>query len=62
MSGQPDQLALGPLAAQGSVPDRVPEQQQILLAATVISILPILIFYAVAQRSIIKGVSAGALK
>ncbi|MGY0064285.1 carbohydrate ABC transporter permease [Streptomyces sp. LZ34] len=37
-------------------------QQQILLAATVISILPIIVFYAFAQRSIIKGVSAGALK
>lgn len=37
-------------------------QQQILLAATVISMLPILVFYAVAQRSIIQGISAGALK
>ncbi|MDW8810274.1 hypothetical protein P1P68_37120 [Streptomyces scabiei] len=61
MSGQPAPLPLGSLAAHGSVPDRVPEQRQIPLAATVISALPILIFYAVAQRSIIKGVSAGAL-
>lgn len=37
-------------------------QQQILLAASVIAVLPIVIFYAIAQRHIISGLSAGALK
>ncbi|WP_425826286.1 carbohydrate ABC transporter permease [Streptomyces fractus] len=37
-------------------------QQQILLAASLIAVLPIVIFYAVAQRNIVSGLSAGALK
>lgn len=37
-------------------------QQQILLAASIIAVLPIVIFYAIAQRHIISGLSAGALK
>ncbi|MGW6482138.1 carbohydrate ABC transporter permease [Streptomyces sp. NPDC055059] len=37
-------------------------QQQILLAASLIAVLPIVIFYAIAQRHIISGLSAGALK
>ncbi|MFI5799950.1 carbohydrate ABC transporter permease [Streptomyces sp. NPDC051677] len=37
-------------------------QQQILLAASVIAVLPIVIFYAIAQRNIVSGLSAGALK
>ncbi|MEV7389196.1 carbohydrate ABC transporter permease [Streptomyces sp. NPDC091215] len=37
-------------------------QQQILLAASVIAVLPIVVFYAIAQRNIVSGLSAGALK
>jgi raffinose/stachyose/melibiose transport system permease protein len=37
-------------------------QQQILLAATVISIVPVVIFYLMAQRHIVKGIGAGAVK
>lgn len=37
-------------------------QQQILLAASLIAVLPIVLFYAIAQRHIISGLSAGALK
>lgn len=37
-------------------------QQQILLAASLIAVLPIVVFYAIAQRHIISGLSAGALK
>lgn len=37
-------------------------QQQILLAATAISVLPVIIFYLFAQRQIIQGIGAGALK
>jgi raffinose/stachyose/melibiose transport system permease protein len=37
-------------------------QQQILLAATTISIVPVVIFYLLAQRHIVKGIGAGALK
>lgn len=37
-------------------------QQQILLAATAISIVPVVIFYLLAQRHIVNGIGAGALK
>lgn len=37
-------------------------QQQILLAATAISIVPIIIFYLLAQRHIVNGIGAGAIK
>ncbi|AQZ61762.1 integral membrane binding protein dependent transport protein [[Actinomadura] parvosata subsp. kistnae] len=37
-------------------------QQQILLAATTISIVPVVIFYLMAQRHIVKGIGAGAIK
>ena len=37
-------------------------QQQILLAATAISIVPVVIFYLLAQRHIVKGIGAGAIK
>ncbi|MFD5315396.1 carbohydrate ABC transporter permease [Streptomyces sp. NPDC127098] len=37
-------------------------QQQILLAATVISIVPVVVFYLLAQRHIVRGVGAGAIK
>jgi raffinose/stachyose/melibiose transport system permease protein len=37
-------------------------QQQILLAATAISIVPVVIFYLMAQRHIVNGIGAGALK
>ncbi|MET4538379.1 raffinose/stachyose/melibiose transport system permease protein [Arthrobacter bambusae] len=37
-------------------------QQQILLAATTISIVPVVIFYLLAQRHIVKGIGAGAIK
>jgi ABC-type glycerol-3-phosphate transport system permease component len=37
-------------------------QPQILLAATLISIIPIVIFYLFAQRQIVDGISAGAIK
>ena len=37
-------------------------QQQILLAASLIAVLPIVIFYAIGQRHIVSGLSAGALK
>lgn len=37
-------------------------QQQILLAATAISVVPVLIFYLLAQKQIINGLGAGALK
>jgi raffinose/stachyose/melibiose transport system permease protein len=37
-------------------------QQQILLAATVISIVPVVVFYLMAQRHIVKGIGAGAIK
>lgn len=37
-------------------------QQQILLAATAISIVPVIIFYLLAQRHIVKGIGAGAIK
>ena len=37
-------------------------QPQILLAATMISIIPVVIFYLVAQRQIVDGISAGAIK
>jgi ABC-type glycerol-3-phosphate transport system permease component len=37
-------------------------QQQILLAATVISIVPVVIFYLMAQRHIVQGIGAGAIK
>lgn len=37
-------------------------QPEILLAATLISIVPILIFYLLAQRQIVEGISAGAVK
>jgi raffinose/stachyose/melibiose transport system permease protein len=33
-----------------------------LMAMLVLAIIPIVIFYAVAQKSIIKGVIAGAVK
>lgn len=37
-------------------------QQQVLLAATTISVIPVVIFYIVAQRQIVNGIGAGALK
>ncbi|MFP3463870.1 carbohydrate ABC transporter permease [Leifsonia sp. SIMBA_070] len=37
-------------------------QPQILLAATLISIVPVLVFYLFAQRQIVDGISAGAIK
>lgn len=37
-------------------------QQQVLLAATAISIVPIIIFYLLAQRHIVNGIGAGAIK
>jgi raffinose/stachyose/melibiose transport system permease protein len=37
-------------------------QQHILLAATTISIVPIIVFYLLAQRHIVKGLGAGATK
>lgn len=37
-------------------------QPQILLAATMISIIPVVIFYLFAQRQIVDGISAGAIK
>jgi ABC-type glycerol-3-phosphate transport system permease component len=37
-------------------------QQQVLLAATAISIVPVIIFYLMAQRHIVKGIGAGAIK
>ncbi|WP_374975692.1 carbohydrate ABC transporter permease [Microbacterium trichothecenolyticum] len=37
-------------------------QQQILLAATTISIVPVIVFYLMAQRHIVKGIGAGAIK
>lgn len=37
-------------------------QQQILLAATTIAIIPVVIFYLLAQRHIVKGIGVGALK
>jgi ABC-type glycerol-3-phosphate transport system permease component len=37
-------------------------QHQILLAATVISIVPVVVFYLMAQRHIVKGIGAGAIK
>lgn len=37
-------------------------QQQILLAATAISIVPVIIFYLMAQRHIVNGIGAGAIK
>jgi raffinose/stachyose/melibiose transport system permease protein len=37
-------------------------QQQILLAATVISIVPVVVFYLMAQRHIVQGIGAGAIK
>lgn len=37
-------------------------QQQILLAATAISIVPVVVFYLMAQRHIVQGIGAGAIK
>lgn len=37
-------------------------EQHILLAATAISVLPIIVLYVFAQRSIIQGISQGAVK
>jgi raffinose/stachyose/melibiose transport system permease protein len=37
-------------------------QQQVLLAATIISVVPVVIFYLIAQRQIVQGLGAGALK
>ena len=37
-------------------------QQEILLAATAISIVPVIFFYLLAQRHIVKGIGAGAIK
>lgn len=37
-------------------------QQQILLAATAISVVPVIVFYLLAQRNIVNGLGAGALK
>jgi ABC-type glycerol-3-phosphate transport system permease component len=37
-------------------------EQHILLAATAMSVLPIILLYAVAQRSIIQGIMEGAVK
>ncbi|MFJ9173991.1 hypothetical protein [Streptomyces sp. NPDC102360] len=37
-------------------------QQQIMLAATAISIVPVVVFHLLAQRHIVRGIGAGALK
>ena len=37
-------------------------QQEILLAATAISIVPVILFYLLAQKHIVKGIGAGAIK
>lgn len=37
-------------------------QQQVLLAATAISIVPVIVFYLMAQRHIVNGIGAGAIK
>lgn len=37
-------------------------QQTVLLAATTISVIPVLIFYLLAQRQLVEGLSAGAVK
>jgi ABC-type glycerol-3-phosphate transport system permease component len=37
-------------------------QPQVLLAATMISIVPVIVFYLFAQRQIVDGISAGAIK
>lgn len=37
-------------------------QPQVLLAATLISIVPVVVFYLFAQRQIVDGISAGAIK
>jgi ABC-type glycerol-3-phosphate transport system permease component len=37
-------------------------EQHILLAATVMSVLPIVVLYAFAQKSIIQGIMEGAVK
>lgn len=37
-------------------------QQQVLLAATAISIVPVVVFYLMAQRHIVHGIGAGAIK
>jgi ABC-type glycerol-3-phosphate transport system permease component len=37
-------------------------QQTVLLAATTISVIPVVIFYLIAQKQIINGLGAGALK
>ena len=37
-------------------------QQQILLAATAISVVPVIAFYLMAQRHIVHGIGAGAIK
>ena len=37
-------------------------QQQVLLAATAISIVPVVIFYLLAQKHIVQGLGAGGLK
>jgi raffinose/stachyose/melibiose transport system permease protein len=37
-------------------------EQQILLAATAMTVLPVIILYAFAQRSIIRGIMEGAIK
>lgn len=37
-------------------------QQEILLAATAISIVPVIFFYLLAQKHIVKGIGAGAIK
>jgi ABC-type glycerol-3-phosphate transport system permease component len=37
-------------------------EQQILLAATAMAVLPVIIIYAVAQKSIIQGIMDGAVK
>ncbi|MEI8407722.1 MULTISPECIES: carbohydrate ABC transporter permease [unclassified Kribbella] len=36
--------------------------QNILLAATAISALPVIVFYVAAQRQVVQGISSGALK
>jgi ABC-type glycerol-3-phosphate transport system permease component len=36
--------------------------QHILLAATAMAVLPVIILYTVAQRSIIQGIMEGAVK
>lgn len=37
-------------------------QQQVLLAATAISVVPVIVFYLVAQKNIVAGIGAGAIK